>query len=127
MFAFSIGTPQLIALIIFLIGGLGTLFWFMVRLIVKQFNESLSKRFETLEKARAEESAKREAENTKTTERFKELEKAQHSAENELHKLKLEIAKDYWRREDAIRNEAVTQAKLDGLARRLDEFLNRKP
>jgi uncharacterized protein HemX len=127
MIGISLGIGHLAGIAVFLAG----VFWYLMKVIVRQFNEALTKRFEQLEEAR-------KTHNTETAEQFKkiedaqkaldkELEDAQKALAKELGSIKLELAKEYWRREDAVRNESVTQAKLDGLARRLDEFLNRKP
>ncbi|MGL5306167.1 MAG: hypothetical protein ACRC9Y_08360 [Aeromonas veronii] len=50
------------------------------------------------------------------------VEKQQRDQEREFMALKLELAHDYVRREDFVRNQTVIEAKIDGLALKLENF-----
>lgn len=94
-------------------------FWFLIVLIVKQFNASLATRFTALEKSRTEESVR-------TNERFDRIEASQKTLDRDLLLLKAELPDKYVKREDAIRSEMTLHAKFDGLAGRIDTFLRIK-
>ena len=102
-----------------LVAALLGAYWALVVLIVKQFNASLSTRFEALENARSEE-------NRYTSERFDRIEASQKNLDRDLLMLKAELPDKYVRREDAIRSEMTLHAKFDGLAARIDTFLRVK-
>ncbi|MGN5220492.1 hypothetical protein [Aeromonas veronii] len=50
------------------------------------------------------------------------VEKQQRDQEREFMALKLELAHDYVRREDFVRNQTVIEAKLDGLASKIEVY-----
>ncbi len=115
MIAFSLTLTNLIAISLALLGG----FWALITIIIRQFNASLTLRFEVLEKAR-------QNENTKAETRFKDIEAEIHQIRNDTHIIQLDLLRTYWKRDDAIRNEAVMQAKIDGLANHLMTYIKRK-
>lgn len=100
-------------------GSLIAAFWTLIVLIVKQFNASLTMRFDALEASRAEV-------NSQTNERFERIESSQKNHEREFLLLRAELPDKYVKREDAIRSEMTLHAKFDGLASRIDTFLRVK-
>lgn len=103
---------HLVGLVITLIGG----FWTLVKMMVSQFNRGLDKRFDVIDKARAES-------NQSNKERFDRVEEMQRTQERDLLSFKAELPDRYVRREDAIRSEMTLHAKFDGLAGRIDMFM----
>ena len=91
-------------------------FWGLIKIIVWQFNGDLQRRFESMEDMRK---------STATTdaERFDKIETMHRAHERDFLNLKAELPEKYVRREDAIRAETLVNAKLDGLALRLDTVL----
>lgn len=55
-------------------------------------------------------------------ERVGEVEKHQLAKERELMDLRVELAHNYVRREDFVRNQTVIEAKIDGLASKLEVY-----
>lgn len=85
------------------------------KLLLAQFESRLAERFESQD------------------EKFKELKIANDEdsrqwlqLERELSKLRIELPREYMRREDFIRQEVTVNAKLDALNGRLDLFLQRQ-
>lgn len=114
---------ELWTLITFLVGlfvsFLGATFT-MGRVLLTQFEKRLDTRFATQEEARQLHTEHWDA-------RFAALEKAAHDeagqwrrVERELMDLKAELPLHYVRREDYIRGQSVIEAKLDGLALRIE-------
>ena len=98
-----------------LVGGA----WAMLKILVSQFEARLKERFDAQESARnagREESVRRTSRIEETTNRL----------ERELLTLKADLPVQYVRREDAIRQETVINAKLDALATRLDLIAERQ-
>lgn len=89
---------NLIFLLATLIGG----FWALVKVIISQYEKSLDARFETLSGTIA-----------KDQEITRQLER-------DFLTMKAELPLHYVRREDYIRGQSVLEAKLDGLALKLD-------
>jgi hypothetical protein len=94
-------------------------FWTLISMMVKQFDAGLTRRFTTMEEARAEEEKR-------DSERFNRIEGAQKQHERELLQLKADIPDRYVKREDAIRSEVTLHAKFDGLAGKIDMFMMRE-
>jgi hypothetical protein len=97
---------------------------FFAGLLFKVGHVLLSKfidQFETrLQEKFAEQEAKR-AEGAKAwEERFASFERHQRDQERGLNALKEEMLREYVRREDNIRDQTVTQAKLDALGAKLE-------
>ncbi|WP_052143360.1 hypothetical protein [Aeromonas hydrophila] len=65
---------------------------------------------------------KREELAGKMRERIGGVEDRQRDQEREFMELKLELAHDYVRREDFVRNQTVIEAKIDGLASKLEVY-----
>nr|WP_295782209.1 hypothetical protein [Rhodoferax sp.] len=89
---------NLIFLLATLIGG----FWALVKVIISQYEKSLDTRFEALSGTIA-----------KDQEITRQLER-------DFLTMKAELPLHYVRREDYIRGQSVLEAKLDGLALKLD-------
>jgi hypothetical protein len=114
---------ELWALITFLCGLLITFLgaaFTVGRILLRQFEARLDARFKAQEQARELHSAHWDT-------RFGVLEKAAHEeagqwrrVERELMELKTELPLNYVRREDYIRGQSVIEAKLDGLALRIE-------
>lgn len=95
------------------------------RLLLYQFEARLNERFATQEKARTEAAAQ-------WTKLFEELKAADiaeaenyRRIEREFAALRIELPREYVRREDHIRFETVINAKLDALNARFDIMLER--
>ncbi|MGL4708405.1 MAG: hypothetical protein ACRCWH_09335 [Aeromonas veronii] len=78
-----------------------------VGILGKQLEEYGRKREETIGKFR---------------DRFTEFDRSQREQERALMALKVELAHDYVRREDFVRNQTVIEAKIDGLASKLEVY-----
>lgn len=102
---------KVIGLVVVLIGS----YWTMIMLMVRQFNNSLTLRFEQLEKSRMDADAR-------SNSRLMLLEAAQKQTERDLLEMKAELPDKYVKREDAIRSEMTLHAKFDGLASTLHEY-----
>lgn len=92
-----------------------------VKLVVAQFERRLDERFAAQEKARAESQKHWDS-------KFSNLEAAAKDEagqwlriERELLDLKAELPLQYVRREDYIRGQSVIEAKLDGLASKIEQ------
>lgn len=81
----------------------------MAKLLLGQIQRGLDQRFKAQDEARVE-SAKVWAV------RFDALQANSTRLERELGDMQLEIARNYQRREDAIRDQTIVQAKVDALA-----------
>lgn len=97
----------------------------LARLLMTQFERRLDERFRTQEAARAE------AQKIWTA-KFEALEQcAQNEArewqriERDILTLKADLPLNYVRREDYIRNQSVIEAKLDGLALKIENAILR--
>jgi hypothetical protein len=98
--------------IVSFVAMLVTAFFALVKVIVWQFKADLNTRFKVT------------AERFDATEiRLDKIENMQRTHEREFLNLKAELPEKYVRREDAIRSETLVNAKLDGLALRLDTVL----
>jgi hypothetical protein len=90
------------------------------KLLLAQAQRHMDDRFAAQEKARA-------ANHEQLSMRLDRLEQAAHDEsgnwarlERELHEMKAELPLNYVRREDYLRGQSVVEAKLDGLATKLD-------
>ncbi len=109
-------------------------FWGVIMLTVRQFNNSLSLRFDLLEKSRAESDTRsndrfeqieksRAESDARSDARFLLLEATQKQSERNLLEMKAELPDKYVKREDAIRSETTLHAKFDGLANTIHAYL----
>lgn len=98
-----------------LVGG----FWAVVKVALGQFEKRLNERFATQEKARV--SAKEDWDR-----RFGDLDRGQRGLERDFLSFKAELPVNYVRREDAIRENTIVNAKLDALALRMDAYFKRE-
>lgn len=88
-------------------------YWALALLVVKQFERRLDERFALQEEARKEGRKQLDA-------RWTKLETDQQRHEREFMQLKADLPMHYVRREDYVRNQSVIEAKLDGLALRIE-------
>jgi hypothetical protein len=100
-----------------------TALWAIGKILIAQFIARLDTRFQAMEDARIE--AGKHWDN-----KFAALEQAARANEDEWRKverdvltLKAELPVHYVRREDYVRNQTVIEAKIDGLAIRLENVL----
>jgi demethoxyubiquinone hydroxylase (CLK1/Coq7/Cat5 family) len=109
---------ELWQVIVFLVGVLTSVLaggFVLIRLLMQQFDKRLAERFDSQEKARAE-----AAEHW--NQRFAKLENDDRTHREELQAFRLKVSEEYWRREDAIRQEVVLHAKIDALAAKIDNL-----
>jgi hypothetical protein len=97
-----------------LVGGC----WALIKIVVYQFEARLNERFDALEKSRAENRAA-------LAEKIKSIVDRQTINEGALSGMLRTMPIDYTRREDTIRGEVQTNAKLDALNGRMDKWINR--
>lgn len=83
------------------------------KLLLSQFAQKIDARFDAQEEVRKQSAARWE-------QQFRSLDDSQRRFDKEMADLRLELAKQYVRREDAIRDQTVIQAKLDALAAKVE-------
>lgn len=93
---------QLVGFGVSLLGGFATIIYTAGTLIAKQFERRMQERFAALQ-------ATREAELSGVS-----------RLERDLLKLQAELPLQYVRREDYVRGQSIVEAKLDGLATKID-------
>lgn len=101
------------------VGAVGTIaagYWAIGRTLVAQFTSALDQRFVVLEEARKE--GRRVSE-----ERFKRLEEKQELLDKDVRQILIELPREYVRREDYVRGQSVIEAKIDGLALRVENIM----
>jgi hypothetical protein len=103
---------HLFAMVVALIVG----YWALVKIIVSQFNKNLDIRFLAQEEVR-------NGAQSEWTRRFDELvagqrrqDVSQRQLEERFNSHLTKLPLEYWRREDAIRQEVAVVSRLDGLA-----------
>ncbi len=120
---------RLVWVIVGLLSVFGTALAAVVRWSIKQFEERLaathkaqSEQTTQLSRQIDEMARKREELVGKFRERIGQVEQQQREQEREFMELKVELARDYVRREDFVRNQTVIEAKLDGLASKFEVY-----
>lgn len=110
--------------------------WALVKVAAKQFGREIQLRFGALEKSREEfqdslnerfdamERARDEGRKL-YEQRFTRLEDGQLRAERDLLAFKLEVAETRVHREDYVRNQTLIEAKLDGMATKMENWFLR--
>ncbi len=94
--------------------------WILLSVSARQFDRRLEEKFAGMETARQASSAQWQ-ENFDMLLRDREEEKKEwRRVERDLNDLRIELPKEYVRREDHIRFETVINAKLDSVAAKLD-------
>lgn len=93
---------QLVGLAVSLLGGFAAIIFGAGRLIAGQFERRIDERFNALEEQR-----KREADGITSLER-------------EFLRFQADLPLHYVRREDYVRGQSIVEAKLDGLATKID-------
>ena len=93
---------QLISLVATLLVGLITAFGALVKLLLNQHQRHQDRRFDDIEVAAKEESGQWQR------------------IERELLKMQADMPLNYVRREDYIRGQSIIEAKLDGLATKIE-------
>lgn len=91
-------------------------YWAILKIALRQFETRLDERFAAQEKVRVEAKKDWDAKFEKTLAEQRTVERSMADLNTELHR-------DFWRREDAVRNDTVIDAKLDAMNARLDRFL----
>jgi hypothetical protein len=119
----SIELIQALGIAASLLSAIGVLLFSAGKLLVKQFERRLDERFEGLERARSE--STRHWDN-----KFESLQQAAADNEREMRRmerdvmtLKADLPINYVRREDYIRNQSILEAKIDGVAIRIENAL----
>ncbi|KAB2896958.1 MAG: hypothetical protein F9K35_12975 [Burkholderiaceae bacterium] len=103
-----------------LLSGFAGIIFGAGKLIAGQFETRISERFEAMRVERA-------AEEARTNERFDALQRAREleaqgitNLEREFMHFKADLPLHYVRREDYVRGQSIVEAKLDGLATKID-------
>ena len=111
---------QLLGFGLTLLSGFAGIIFGAGRLIAAQFETRITERFEGMRKDR-------EAEEARTNERFDALQRAREleaqgitNLEREFLKFQADLPLHYVRREDYVRGQSIVEAKLDGLATKID-------
>lgn len=109
---------QIVSVVLFVLGVV----WGLLKIMGKQYERGLDKRFEAMELARAQADKHWNA-------KFAELGRAIQLEGDEVKRLEREflmfqrdLPLHYVRREDYIRNQTVIEAKLDALAMRMENL-----
>lgn len=116
MSADTVTALQLLFAAVVAIGVIAAGFWALSLLVVKQFEKRLDERFQAQEAARKE--GRRQLD-----ERWLKLEGDHARHEREFLELKADLPIHYVRREDYVRNQSIIEAKLDGLALRIENTI----
>lgn len=90
--------------------------WAVMKIALHQFDRRLDERFGAMEAARVE--AKKDWDR-----RFEKFTDEQRAIEREFSHFQATLPREYWRREDAIRNDTKVDAKLDAMNERLEHFI----
>jgi len=85
------------------------------KFIMRQLDARLDDRFSAQEQVRTEASEHWQ-------QRFEKLEQEDREHRDQLQQFRLKVSEEYWRREDAIRQEVVLHAKIDALAAKIDNL-----
>jgi hypothetical protein len=107
---------ELLLSLVVAVGVIVAGYWALALLVVKQFERRLDDRFAAQEQARIEGRKQFDA-------RWTKIETDQRRHERDLLELKADLPLHYVRREDYVRNQTVIEAKLDGLALRIQNAL----
>lgn len=94
--------------------------WVLLSVSARQFDKRLEEKFAALEAARQESSLQWQLNFDKLLRDREEEEREWRRVERELNALRVELPREYVRREDHIRFETVINAKLDSVASKLD-------
>lgn len=89
---------------------------FFARLLMSAFDKRLDEKFAALERSRAEDKQAWESRYDKQVEAIRHVER-------DVSKIKEDLPKNYWQREDAIRETAVIHAKVDSLAAKIEALI----
>jgi len=91
------------------------------KLLLSQIDRRLEERFEAMEKARADSSRHWDERFASLIEGTRKDVAGWQRLERDFLEFKAELAMQYVRREDWVRNQTVIEAKLDGLALRIEK------
>jgi len=94
-------------------------YYALVKVIVSQFKNELSVRFEAQEKLLA-------AGRQEWANRFERIERQMHDFDADISGINRELPLAYVRREDAIRENTIINAKLDALNDKLEKIAERR-
>lgn len=119
--AFDIG--EMVGWVIGLLSIFVSIVVFLVKLLLNQFEKRLSERFAAQELARTA-AAKHWDENfAQVLERQDKDAEALYQLERSFLTFKAQLPLDYVRREDWVRGQAVLEAKLDGVALKIENLM----
>jgi len=111
---------QLLGFCAALLSGFAALIFGAGRLIAAQFESRIEERFVVMSKAS-------EAQETRSNERFDALQRAREleaqnitNLERDFLRFQADLPLHYVRREDYVRGQSIVEAKLDGLATKID-------
>lgn len=111
---------QLLGFGLTLLSGFAGIIFGAGRLIASQFESRITERFDAMRKDR-------EGEEARTNERFDALQRAREleaqgitNLEREFLRFQADLPLHYVRREDYVRGQSIVEAKLDGLATKID-------
>lgn len=110
----ALSTWQAISLMSLFVGSV----WAFGKVLFSQIEKRLDERFGAQEQARIDASDHWES-------RFGKLETFSRNIEREVLTLKSDLPLHYYRREDAIREQAVLHAKIDALAAKIELIIER--
>jgi hypothetical protein len=100
-----------------------TALWAVGKILIKQFIARLDARFQAMEDARAAAAQHWDNEFTALKQANSANEQEWRRVERDVLTLKADLPLHYVRREDYVRNQTVIEAKIDGLAIRLENVL----
>jgi len=110
----------LVGVVVALLGSVSSIVWRLTNSVISQALKNIDSHFDTLEHAN-------QAANAELARRLDFIEKAWRDEaalwqrfERELLLLKADLPLNYVRREDYVRGQSVVEAKLDGLATKLE-------
>lgn len=97
--------------------------WTVGKLFLKQMTERLDERFAAMEAARAEAGKHWDLKFRGLEQSAEGIEQEWRRIERDVLTLKADLPLHYVRREDYVRNQTVIEAKIDGLAIKLENIL----
>ncbi len=115
----NLSTAEWVSIIGVLLGTLTPVLLGMSKILVGQLEKHLDLRFEALEERRAQAQAQ-------WREQFGNINTIVRNNEQRLTQLLIDLPHQYQRREDAIRQEVAITHRLDALAAKVDNLLERR-
>jgi len=123
MTSIQLSIPELLSmlggLIVFFLGAL----WLFGQIIVRQFKSGLDERFQALDLKRETGAQALRELMSRHIEEEERLTNQLQSLERDFLNLRADMPLQYVRREDYVRNQTVIEAKLDGLALKIENVM----